>query len=68
MDASWQQVSSRRKNNRDSSVKAIRHYWNGFNADRTHKWFVELDNGCILTEKSPDYNFWVGRFYPNRQK
>jgi len=68
-ESSWKHVVPRRKNNsrHNFRVRAVKHYWQGFNLDGNQNWFVELNDGRILTKTHNEYNFWVKRFYPNRK-
>ena len=69
---SWTKVVSR-KHRRDklhattqeSKIRAIQHYWNGFNKCGEERWYIELSNGVILSSHDKDYDFWMKRHYPN---
>lgn len=71
----WTKVMSRKsrreKNNplKDTkSVRATKHYWNGFNERGEEKWYLELSNGTILTSSHENYRDLVRRYFPNTHK
>jgi hypothetical protein len=43
----------------------IKHFWNGFDVNGAEKWFLELENGNILSSKDKSYQFLVRKFFPN---
>jgi len=67
----WNYVPYRRQrkiqfHRADAKVRAIGHYWNGFDKNGREKWYVELSDGRLLTDKDENYMLWVRRYYPNQ--
>jgi len=67
----WTKVGSRKQRKDkitecyDLKTKPVKHYWNGFNKHGEERWYIELNNGIILSDNSKDYEFWIKSFYSN---
>lgn len=46
-------------------IKPVKHYWYGFNKQGKERWYIELNNGELITNTNNEYDFWVKRYYPN---
>lgn len=68
----WTEVVSKKKRYRKfppyrgPKLRAVNHFWNGFDEKGNERWYIELSNGAILTSRDQDYYFWVKRYYPGR--
>lgn len=45
-----------------------KHYWCGFNEKGTPKWYIELSNGRIVSERDENYFFWLKKYNLNEKK
>ena len=71
----WTKVGSKKRrkektstysyNTNDPKIKPIKQYWNGFNKQGKERWFIELNNGLILSDHSKEYGFWSRRYFSN---
>lgn len=52
----------------NKSIRAVKHYWNGFNEKGEERWYLELSNGTILTPSHENYRDLVKRYFPNTHK
>ena len=57
------QVKPRRV--RKFKVCPVGNYWSGFDENGHEKWFIELSDGRVLTQKHEEYEQWAQRWYPN---
>ncbi len=58
----WTSVVTSRRQKQNKSydlIKAIKHYWNGFDTEGQERWYIELSNGIILANNNKDYEWWV---------
>jgi len=66
-DDEWTKVVPRKyQKHQEPKVRAVKHYWNGFDEQGHEKWYIELSNGVILPSNHKEYTFWAKRYYPNR--
>ena len=49
----------------DPKIRPVKHYWNGFNKQGKEMWYIELNNGTLLSDSNKEYEFWSKRYYPN---
>lgn len=54
----WNTTSKRRLK---TYIYPIRRYWAGFDI-RGEKWFIELNNGRVISASDPEYDVWCKRF------
>lgn len=43
-------------------VNPTRRFWLGFDILGNEKWFIELDNGKIISCTDESYNYWLKRY------
>lgn len=72
-DSEWTKVVFRKHrqdrppdSTQESRIKAIKHYWDGFDNQGCERWYIELSNGAIISNTDKEYGFWIKRYYPNR--
>jgi hypothetical protein len=53
------------KNLINNTPKPIKHYWSGFDIDGTERWFLELDNGNLISNKDSYYAYLIKKYLPN---
>ena len=58
----WTEVKSRRS--RKPKVYPVDRYWHGFEEDGTERWFIEMNDGSILTSKHDDFERLSRKYYP----
>jgi hypothetical protein len=63
----WNLVMSKKQrrdlsSNQENKIKPLSHFWHGFNKQGNEKWFLELNNGIILSDSNKDYHFWLRKF------
>ena len=75
----WTRVISK-KNRRERSLskevieptskskRAVGHYWNGFNSHGEERWYLELNDGTVITSSHKEYRDLVRRYFPNTHK
>lgn len=54
----WTRVKSRKEKYRNSRVVPIRKYWNGFDLHNKERWYIELNDGKIISSQDKDFNYW----------
>jgi len=59
----WTQVKSRR--DRRSKVYPINKYWSGFEENGREKWYIEMNDGSLLTSKHEDFDKLSQKYYPH---
>lgn len=53
---------------RDINVYPKKHYWCGFDEAGRQKWFIELSNGRIVSNKDENYFFWLKKYTTSEKK
>ena len=69
----WTKVGSKKRHkekvkqthNQDLKIKPVKHYWYGFNKQGKERWYIELNNGGVISNTNKEYDFWAKRYYPN---
>jgi hypothetical protein len=56
---------SNTRHNDIHTLKPINHFWNGFDECGIEKWYIEMDNGNLISSKNSEYIYIVKKFFPN---
>ena len=57
--------NSATNNTNSNNPKPIKHYWSGFDSDGSERWFLELDNGNLISNKDSYYAYLIKKYLPN---
>lgn len=71
-EGEWIKVGSRKRKEKkyiqqEQKIRALRHYWNGFDNQGKERWYIELSNGVIISNSNKEYDNWIKRYYPNNK-
>ena len=47
----------------DPKTKPVKHYWNGFDKQGKERWYVELNNGIVVSSHNKDYEYWLKTYH-----
>ncbi len=39
-----------------------KYYWNGFNSNGKERWYLEFENGTLITNNNLEFDYWLRRF------
>jgi GH24 family phage-related lysozyme (muramidase) len=65
----WTKVESRKVSSRkklpsqEQKIIPIKKYWNGFNEFGKELWYIELNNGVIISDLNKEYDMWFKKYY-----
>lgn len=59
-------VSEEKKQGRAVVVYPKKHYWCSFDSEGKQKWFIELTNGRVVSDKDENYFFWLKKHTDRR--
>lgn len=54
----WVKITSKTQQNKKTTLPT-RHFWSGFDEKGEQRWFLELNNGEILSKQHRDYKQWL---------
>lgn len=54
--------SFQRKGDKKGPVFPVKHYWVGFDQNGKEKWFIELNNGRVVSYLDENYQYWLRKY------